>query len=263
MTNQNGIITISSGYFVILDGCHASGGVHYDRDQISERETIDGGMEKEYKTTKRVDHVELCKRADAIVSSARYAIKKRATHTALGWVADREAVKAIRDEIAGVKREAALFNDHARANRCARRVTISVVAHEIRPDEGDVYEWSRQIAATVREALAWVFAESQAVVANWDAYANEKEARKAIDRIGVALRTKCKNLPQLATGMQRFALIDALDDAAKAVKAMRAALKESKGAPTIDLDSVESAIGLYVDLDHDDDDRGELAEAVA
>lgn len=257
--NQNHVINISNGYFVVLDGCHASGGVHYDRTEIETR-TDGEAVEKEYTTVKRVDHVELCKRADALVSAARYAIKKRATHTALGWVADREAVREIRAEIAGVKREADVFNDHARTSCCARRVTIAVVAHEIRAGGGDAIEWVKQIASTIRESLAWVFAESQAIVDGWGKFDDDKAAKKAIDRISVALRTKCKNLDKLATGMQRFALVDAISDAHKAVKEMRLALKEGR-KPRIDLDAVESAIGMFVDLDGDDGLRGDVEAA--
>lgn len=251
---QDHVINISNGYFVVLDGCHASGGVHYDRTEIETREVGDA-VEKEYTTVKRVDHVALCKRADALVGSARYAISKRATRTALGWVADRAAVREIREEIAGIKREAEVFNDHARANRCARRVTIAVVAHEIRAGGGDAIEWAKQIASTIREALAWVFAEAQAVVDAWDQFEDEESHKKAITRVAAGINSKCRNLDQLATGMQRFALIDAVSDARKAVKEMRLARKESR-KPQVDLDSVESAIGLFVDLDHDDDLRG-------
>jgi hypothetical protein len=220
------------GYFLVIDSSHAGGGVSYDRDVISEREVGDG-IEKEYKTTKRVDNAKLVAESDSIVSKVRYACRKNCSKTAIGWIANADQLRALQTVLRELEREVVAFNKKAELSGSCRRVALTVVPFEITVDNEAA---ARAIADSIRNTLGTIVRKIEA----------GEEAKK----IRQYVTNHARNIEKLAIGMQRFALIDAMESIDKSLTDLAKAQKEGSEFAA-QLDEVHSAIGLFVDLDAD------------
>jgi hypothetical protein len=231
-------MTIRPSY-VILDANKASGGVSYDREALTERSINGGeGSEKEYRAVKRVDHKTLCKEADALVSKARYMLRRYCASTSIGWVCEAGMLPTLRAEIAAVRTEADDFNGRSRLSRCARRVTIAIVPVRLELDnEAAAAEINRSIVETLQDL-------------------RDKIAEGDATKLRTLMVTRGKNLDRLAPGMLRAAIQDALACAETARKELRKAAKENRD-PVCDTEAIESAIGLYSDVGSMGDDFGD------
>ncbi|KKM71011.1 hypothetical protein LCGC14_1434820, partial [marine sediment metagenome] len=157
-------------------------------------------------------------------------------------VCSQEGLPALLVEINALIAKADAFNELAAQSRCARRVHIRAVPIRLEVDNELA---AKEIARTVRETLRELIACL--------------EAGDAKDIARVWLR--CKNLERLAVGMHKFAIDDAKACAQNARKEIVRAAKENR-CPVLDLEAIEAAIGLFVDLDAVSDGPFEL-EAVA
>ncbi len=232
--------TLTPGYFVLLDTSSGSGGVHYEREYQQELQINDGlGVAREFRTVKTVDHVELCKRGDAIVACARHLLRKHGSYTSLGYVASSDKLAELETELHKLREEAAAFNRQARLQRCGRRVRVGIVPIEIRIDNEAA---AIEIARSIRDTLELL---------------HERLAAHELQKADVMLKTKCKNLERLVPGgILKFSVRDAVTCAKAAVTALRKANRKNAKAedkdPELDLVAIESAIGMFTDFDAGD-----------
>ncbi len=253
--------TIKPGQYVIIPEITARGGVSYNRSK-AEREQVGDGYEQDIHSRKTVDHEEIVGRADKIRETARYVLKANAVKTAIGWVADAEGLRKIRDGFTArgtkgttrsypgfvilAERAADLNADAAHANS-ERRVQVSYVELDIQLDNERA---ARAIARTVRENCETLMVACQS--------GKPSEIQTALN--------KCKNMDRLAVGFQRTSIQFAIDCAKRAREDLRAACKGKekssherlmvKAAKSVDLDEIEACIGNFADWSADEDEGG-------
>jgi len=217
--------------YIVIDTSAATGGVTYHRETLNEREINAGdGIEREFQTRKTVDHVALVKEADSLVSKARAVLRKRCAFTPLGWICEANQLAVLRLDLEAVSQEADDYNDRASRSWCARRVRIGFVPVKL---EIDNLAAAEEIARTIREVLAELKAKL--------------EAKCSGAQFNSFFQTKCKNLDRLAAGMQKFAITDALACAKAARTELTKAAKDER-EPALDLEAIDSAIGMFTDI---------------
>jgi hypothetical protein len=217
--------------YIVIETSAASGGVTYHRETISQCAINGGdGQEREFKTNKRVDHVALVKEADALISKSRAVLRKRCAATPLGWVCEEAQLTMVRLDMEEIAGEAEAFNQRAAGSWCARRVRIGYVPVKL---EIDNLAAADEIARTIREVLAEL--------------RDKLAAHCTGAQFNSFYQTKCKNLDRLAAGMQRFAITDALACAKVARTELTNAAKDKRD-PVLDLEAIESAIGMFTDI---------------
>lgn len=218
--------------YVIMDTSAASGGVTYSREALSTREINDGeGLEKEWKTNKRTDHKALCKEADSIKNKASALLRKRCSYTAIGWICEENQLIHLASDFRALSAEAEVFNLRAAQSWCARRVRIGFVPLKLEIDNEAA---AQEIARTIRDTLCdmQVKLSKGCTPPQWNTF----------------YQTKVKNLDKLAAGMQKFSITAAID-CAKAARAEMREAKKAKREPDLDLEAIDSAIGMFSGLE--------------
>lgn len=213
--------TLATGTFLVIDTSSAAGGVSYDREYAAETAVAEG-TEQVFRTTRKVDHAELVKLADQLVQQARYAIRKHAISTPLGWICDTDGLRQIIDEILVLEAKARGFNIKAMAEGCERRVRVGVVPVELHPHNVAA---AREISRTVFNTLG----ELADMLADGTSYGSPK----GVQRLETFVHVRCRNLDRLAVGNQRFSIQDALGVARDVIRAARGAVK-AKSCPKAD-----------------------------
>lgn len=231
--------------FLVVPEFSAKGGVSYQRQDLGAAAVGEKGEQAEFKTTRIIDDVELHKESKTIVAAAYYALDKFAASTPIGHWADQAMLDALRRELEPTQRAAEIFNELARSSGSAQRVTMQVFAIELRVDNREVAE---RIASSVGERLA----ELRGALAAGDA----KLAEGALDR--------CKNVWQLATGIQadaaRIAVAEARQRRRDLMKAIRAGGDPLAEGAKLDLGALDSAISLFAAPSPGDEDGGDEGE---
>ncbi len=186
--------------FIVLTEFSKKGGVRFEREEIRQEAYKKVGEEREWKSVKRVDNVEVFNGSRSLVSSAYYAMDRGAAITPLGYYVAEAELPALLDKVREVQAEVAKFNADAAAAKSERRVTVEVYPLEVKLDNAAVVG---RIARSVRERLAALLDALRE--------GNRQDFETAWEN--------CRNLEHLATGMQRSSIEFGLE-AAKAAKAL-------------------------------------------
>lgn len=207
----------------------ATGGVSYARTDAHEHR-VGEGLEAEFTTQKRVDHVGLVNLSRSIINRAYHVMDKLAVSTPIGYFADPSGERKITEALAPIVSAAEEFNEMARSVGSGRRVHIAIYPVRIREDDETA---ARRIATSVREKLE----DLQAALAQGD--------REAFERAW----DKARNLDRLATGIQadsiRLALEAAKEQKGVLLESLRAGDGREIAASKLDLSALDAAISLF------------------
>lgn len=249
--------TIKPGQYLVIPEHTCKGGVTYGRKKDSKRKKGDG-YSQDIHSRKVVDHEEIIDRSDKIREAARYILRVNAVKTAIGWVADSDGLRRIRDGFTArgaggeerhypgyitLAQRAAECNRDAAKVGSERRVHVDYVELDIRVDNERA---AKAIARTVREACEELLTACRA--------ADIKTAQNVLNR--------AKNMERLAVGFQRQSIVFAIDCAKDCLSQLKKSIKgepESqhekllkKAAKGLDLDPIEACVGNFADWDTDE-----------
>jgi hypothetical protein len=249
--------TIKPGQYLVIPEHTCKGGVTYGRKKDNKRKKGDG-YSQDIHSRKTVDHEEIIDRSDKIREAARYILRVCAVKTAIGWIADSDGLRRIRDGFTarGVDGErhypgyvtlaqrAADCNRDARRLGSERRVHVDFVELDIRVDNERA---AKAIARTVRETCEELLTACKA--------GDAKGAQTVLNRT--------KNLEKLAVGFQRQSIVFAIDCAKDCIGQLKKAIKGEpksqherllkKAAKSLDVDAIEACLGNFADWDLDAD----------
>ena len=219
--------------FLLASNNHAMGGIRSVRSVENEQSINNGeGTETDVKITHIVDHVALCTEGRQIVAAARYSLRVHALKTGMGYVCTPEKYPEIQTIFQGFKTQAADFNTRARMAGCGHRIKVGFAAFKI---EVSNTEAAQSIFDTVRETLIELSTKL-------------KEGLTA--KPEQVLYVKCKTLDTLAAGVLKFSVQDAVACGQESLTELRLAKKEGRD-PVLDLDRIESAVGMFTNVDYD------------
>lgn len=227
---QHGVLKFRPGYVLALE-FSATGGVTYRR-HTEREENVGEGLEAEFRTEKRVDHVELNKTSRGVINQAYHVLDKYATHTPIGYWADAETLAKISAELVPIRQTAIEFNRVAQHLGSARRVEIQIYPLALSEEDEAA---ARRVARAVCDRLAAL-----------------RDALKAGDRKAFELALdRAKNLHRLATGIQADSIRMAVDHAktqkTQLLEALRQGFTPEACAPLLDMEPIEAAITLFQD----------------
>jgi len=221
---------IKPGY-ILTDTSSVSGGVHYERQDLSADPINQGrGEDKDYKGRKVVDHLEIVDLGNKIVGRARYILRKYGALTPMGYYVDAQALTEVRVAFDALAPEVSALNARARVENSARRVRIGFVPLPLAIDNEAA---AVEIFNTVRTSLTRLRDTFRA-----------GDLKKLPNVVA-----ECRGLHKLACGIQGDAIKFALDTIGERRTLLREALTrgeapESAGR-SLDLDAIESAITLF------------------
>lgn len=229
-----GVTLIADGY-IVVDLSSAMGGVHYQREHVSE--TLinhDHGLLSKIATIKTVDHVEAVVALDRLVKEADYACKKHCAKAIFGWFATPEALVTLREEFTMLREKADRLNALAQHAGSERIAFIDFV-----PSKIDVANPStaRAIAKTITEVLGKIHAALRA-----------GDIRGSGNRLHAPL-VQAKNLEQLAVGIAGEAVKNALELIPLAKKEIADRIDNGETPESaghgVDLGAIETALDWF------------------
>lgn len=223
-----GPVAFRPGFIVAVE-FSALGGVTYDREDIRE-DVVGEGLEAEFKTVKRVDHVQLNRESRSIINAAYHVLEKHCAQTPIGYYADEAMLAKVEEEIDQVKAAAKIFNEVAQKLGSQRRVVVEIYPLELRLD---CEAAARRLVKVVREKLLAI-----------------RDALAEGSRRGFELALdKAHNLDRLATGIQsdsiRIAIEHAKEQKALLLEALREGATPEVAAKSLNLEPIEAAVSLF------------------
>lgn len=212
--------------YLVTDLSEATGGICYDRQALGEGPKGVSGEYKRFETLKTTDHVAIVKEGNALYQRARNAVRRRASHTPLGYICNEAELTHIRLDFADLGKDAIDYNRRSIALGSSHRVRCAIVALKIEIDNAAAaIEIHRTIETVLDEIIDLLVA---------------RDAKK----LAGLLDTKAKNLHLLVIGLLRVTMIDALDAARAARSAIR---KAGDAAASLDLSETIAAIHVAKD----------------
>jgi len=233
---------LKPGYLVIPN-ISAAGGVRSDKEEISFNEVNEGqGIEKTYKINTVIDNVQLKSEANSLANAARYALRSASLETPIGYYCSEDTLTKVKESIEKYSLEANRFNTKAWENNSAVRVTVRLT---VVPLSAAGPECAQEMFAAIRDRLGKLVHYLTHAAAATTPEADRAKARKKSNEL---LNTEAKNLDQLAAGMLRFSVQDAIEAARASYKELTEAAKESR-EPSINVEPIEAAIAMFTDID--------------
>jgi hypothetical protein len=219
---------IDDGYLVATEFT-ANGGITYAREDISS-ELEDRRLRAEFKTTKRVDDVDVVGESTKLLNRAHNAITRHCTKTPIGYFVSRAKLVCLEDEISQLRIDVRSFNARAAMLGSARRVRAEVYPLQVAMDDERV---AARLAETCRERLRGLAAALKA--GDRETFESELE--------------RCRNLDRLATGIQREAIVDAIDRAKELKRGLlvdlRAGTTPAEAGAKLDVEPIEASEKLF------------------
>jgi hypothetical protein len=242
---------INNKSWVIQDCSTAVGGIEYERLKTAETAVSRGrrkpwrakrsgkGLAVEHQERKIFDNVEICTAVDGVVKKVDYVLRKYCARTPLGWVADNQALSAVRSEVEEIRKEAWLLNVRAKLAKSARSAYICVVPLTMK---SSAPEAPKEIARTIKSVLTALLRALRG--------GELSDLHK--------LKIRARNLHKLAVGRAAAAIKLALDRVPVAANEIREATRSGemaleRAAYSCDLTAIEEALSYFDHLDFEFD----------